>query len=41
VETSQAVFRTFRYAQQMAAWANDLSKTVVGEEIAPPVRTGA
>jgi len=36
VETGDTVFRTFRYAQQMWSWANELSKTVVGEEIMPP-----
>jgi hypothetical protein len=41
VETSQDVFRTFRYAQQLDAWANDLSKTVVGEEVMPPQRSNA
>lgn len=41
VETGQAVFMAFRYAQQMHAWANELSKTVVGEAIAPPVRSNA
>lgn len=35
VETGPAVFRVFRYAQQMYAWANDLSKTVVGEAVTP------
>jgi hypothetical protein len=35
VETGDAVFRTFRYVQQLHAWANELSKTVVGEEILP------
>lgn len=41
VEAGDAVFRTFRYAQQMHAWANELSKTVVGDAIAPPVRSNA
>lgn len=41
VETGPAVFMAFRYAQQIHAWANDLSKTVVGEAVAPPVRSNA
>jgi hypothetical protein len=41
VETGPAVFRTFRYVQQLHAWANDQSKTVVGDAIAPPVRSNA
>jgi hypothetical protein len=39
VETGPNVFRTFQYAQQMYAWENELSKTVVGDAIAPPVRS--
>jgi hypothetical protein len=39
VETGSAVFRTFRYVQQLHAWANDQSKTVVGDAVAPPVRS--
>lgn len=41
VKTGPEVFRAFRYAQQMHSWANELSKTVVGEAIAPPVRSNA
>ena len=33
VETGPTVFRTFRYVQQLHAWANETSKTVIGEEI--------
>lgn len=35
VKTGPEVFRIFRYAQQMHAWANELSKTVVGEAVTP------
>lgn len=35
VETGDAILRTFRYAQQMYAWANETSKTVVGEALVP------
>jgi hypothetical protein len=41
VATGDAVFRTFRYVQQLAAWAKDMSQTVIGEEILPPVRSNA
>lgn len=35
VETGPDVFRMFRYAQQLYAWANELSRTVVGEAVTP------
>lgn len=35
VETGPDVFMAFRYAQQMYRWANELSKTVVGEAVTP------
>ncbi|HTJ69228.1 MAG TPA: hypothetical protein VL551_16950 [Actinospica sp.] len=41
VTTTYPVFMAFRYAQQMWSWANELSKTVVGEAIAPPLRSNA
>lgn len=39
VEAGPAVFRTFLYAKQMWAWANDTSKTVVGDALAAPERS--
>lgn len=41
VEAGPAVFRTFLYAKQMWAWANDTSKTVVGDALAAPERSNA
>ncbi len=35
VETGPDVFRAFQYVQQLARWANGLSKTVVGEAVTP------
>jgi len=41
VAAGDEVFRTFRYVQQIAAWAKETSQTVIGEEIFPPVRSNA
>ena len=41
VETGPDVLRTFQYVQMLHRWANETSKTVVGEEIAPPVWSNA
>lgn len=39
VETGAEVYRAFLYAREMWRWANETSKTVVGEAIAPPARS--
>ncbi|MGH3450141.1 MAG: hypothetical protein ACRDQW_05320, partial [Haloechinothrix sp.] len=41
VDTGPDVFRTFLYAQQMWAWANDQSRTVVGDALTAPQRSHA
>jgi hypothetical protein len=35
VETGPEVFRAFLYAREMWRWANETSKTVIGEELQP------
>lgn len=40
VQAGAAEHRYFLYCQQLWRWANEASKEIVGEEIAPPVRTG-
>lgn len=37
LETGPEVHRVFLYCQQLWRWANETSKIIVGEEIAPPV----
>lgn len=41
VEVDRDVYRYFLYCQQLWRWANERSKTIVGEELLPPARSDA
>lgn len=41
VEADDSVYRTFRYAQMIAKWQTDTSKTVVGDALRPPTPEAA